>query len=81
MSIRSPEPGIRPVVIYTPPGYENTTDQKYLVLYLLHGTTDTEETWSKVGRANIILDNLIQQGKAVPMIVVMPYGRAYPVIS
>ncbi len=77
----SPELGIRPVVIYTPPGYENNKDQKYPVLYLLHGTTDTEETWSKVGRANIILDNLIQQGKSVPMIVVMPYGRAYPVIS
>ena len=77
----SPELGIRPVVIYTPPGYEKNTDTKYPVLYLLHGTTDTEETWTKVGRANIILDNLIHQGKSVPMIVVMPYGRAYPVIS
>jgi enterochelin esterase-like enzyme len=77
----SPELGVRPVVIYTPPGYEKNADTKYPVLYLLHGTTDTEETWTKVGRANIILDNLIHQGKAVPMIVVMPYGRAYPVIS
>ena len=77
----SPELGIRPVVIYTPPGYEKDTKTKYPVLYLLHGTTDTEETWSKVGRANIILDNLIHQKKAVPMIIVMPYGRAYPVIS
>ena len=51
------------------------------MLYLLHGTTDTEETWTKVGRANIILDNLIAQGKAKPMIIVMPYGRAYPVIA
>lgn len=73
--------GIRPVVIYTPPGYEKDTKTKYPVLYLLHGTTDTEETWTKVGRANIILDNLIAQGKAKPMIIVMPYGRAYPVIS
>ncbi len=48
---------------------------------MLHGTTDTEETWTKVGRANIILDNLIAQGKAEPMIIVMPYGRAYPKIS
>ncbi|MBN2001293.1 esterase [candidate division KSB1 bacterium] len=77
----SPELYIRPVVIYTPPGYEKNTDKKYPVLYLLHGSTDTEETWTKVGRANIILDNLIHQDKAVPMIIVMPYGRAYPVIS
>jgi enterochelin esterase-like enzyme len=77
----SPGLGIRPVVIYTPPGYEKNTNKKYPVLYLLHGTTDTEETWTKVGRSNIILDNLIDQGKAVPMIVVMPYGRAFPVIS
>ncbi|HOT98723.1 MAG TPA: alpha/beta hydrolase-fold protein [bacterium] len=76
----SPELGVRPVVIYTPPGYENSR-KKYPVLYLLHGTTDTEETWTKVGRAHIILDNLIHQNKATPMIVVMPYGRAYPAIS
>jgi enterochelin esterase family protein len=77
----SPELGIRPVVIYTPAGYEKNIKTNYPVLYLLHGTTDTEETWTKVGRANIILDNLIYQKKAVPMIVVMPYGRCYPVIS
>ncbi|MBK5269660.1 MAG: esterase [Bacteroidia bacterium] len=76
----SPELGTRPVVVYTPPGYEKDT-KTYPVLYLLHGTTDLEETWTKVGRANIILDNLIAQGKAKPMIIVMPYGRAYPVIS
>ncbi len=77
----SPELGERPVVIYTPPGYEKESNKTYPVLYLLHGTTDTEETWTKVGRAHLILDNLISQGKAVPMIVVMPYGRAYPTIS
>lgn len=77
----SSELGTRPVVVYTPPGYDKNPDQHYPVLFLLHGTTDTEETWSKVGRANIILDNLIHQDKAVPMIIVMPYGRAYPVIS
>jgi enterochelin esterase family protein len=75
------ELGTRPVVIYTPPGYETNTTKKYPVLYLLHGTTDVEETWTKVGRANIIIDNLIAQSKATPMIIVMPYGRAYPVIS
>lgn len=77
----SSELGVRPVVIYTPPGYEKDTKATYPVLYLLHGTTDTEETWTKVGRANIILDNLIADGKAKPMIIVMPYGRAYPTIS
>lgn len=76
----SPELGQRPVVVYTPPGYEKNTNS-YPVLYLLHGTTDTEETWTKVGRAHIILDNLIAEGKAKPMIIVMPYGRAYPTIS
>jgi enterochelin esterase-like enzyme len=77
----SPELGTRPVLIYTPPGYEKDAKTKYPVLYLLHGTTDTEETWTKVGRAHIILDNLVAQGKATPMIIVMPYGRAYPKIS
>ena len=77
----SPELGQRPVVVYTPPGYKTDTKTTYPVLYLLHGTTDIEETWTKVGRANIILDNLIAQGKAKPMLIVMPYGRAYPTIS
>jgi enterochelin esterase-like enzyme len=77
----SQELGTRPLVIYTPPGYEQGRKKKYPVFYLLHGTTDTEETWTRVGRANIILDNLIAQGKAEPMIVVMPYGRAFPLIS
>tara|TARA_R100000908_G_scaffold50441_1_gene25710 strand:- start:51884 stop:53005 length:1122 start_codon:yes stop_codon:yes gene_type:complete len=77
----SPELGERPLVMYTPPGYEDNPDKEYPILYLLHGTTDTEETWTKVGRANIILDNLIAEGKAKEMIIAMPYGRAYPVIS
>ena len=77
----SKELGARPVVIYTPPGYEKDSKTNYPVLYLLHGSSDTEETWTKVGRANIILDNLLAQKKALPMIIVMPYGRSYPVIS
>lgn len=77
----SEELGSRPVVVYTPAEYDENPDKEYPVLFLLHGTTDTEETWAKVGRANIILDNLIHQQKATPMIIVMPYGRAYPVIS
>jgi enterochelin esterase-like enzyme len=69
---------IRPLVIYTPPGYEEKSRERYPVLYLIHGMTDTEETWTKVGRANLILDNLISAGKAVPMIIVMPYANPYP---
>jgi enterochelin esterase-like enzyme len=68
---------MRPLVIYTPPGYEE--DKKsYPVLYLIHGMTDTEETWFKVGKVNLILDNLIAQKKAEPMIVVMPYANPWP---
>jgi len=64
----------RPLIVYTPPDYRKGSGQ-YPVLYLVSGTTDTEETWFKVGRANFILDNLIAQKKAVPMIIVMPYGN------
>ncbi len=64
----------RPLVIYTPPGYRESR-KKYPVFYLVSGTTDTEETWFRVGRANFILDNLIAARKAVPMIIVMPYGN------
>lgn len=63
------------VVIYTPPGYEKNTAKQYPVFYLISGTTDTEETFFKVGRTNFILDNLIAAGKATPMIIVMPYGN------
>nr|WKN34828.1 alpha/beta hydrolase-fold protein [Tunicatimonas sp. TK19036] len=63
------------LVVYTPPGYDEDTDKDYPVFYLISGTTDTEETWFKVGKANLILDNLIAQGKAQPMIIVMPYGN------
>lgn len=64
----------RPVVVYTPRGYSK--DKKYPVLYLLHGLGDDETGWSKLGAAEVILDNLITDGKAVPMVVVMPNGRA-----
>jgi enterochelin esterase-like enzyme len=64
----------RPLLVYTPPGYHHRGKQ-YPVFYLISGTTDTEETWFRVGRVNFILDNLIAQGKAAPMIVVMPYGN------
>ncbi len=64
----------RPLVVYTPADYE-TSGKSYPVFYLISGTTDTEETWFKVGKLNTILDNLIADGKAEPMIVVMPYGN------
>jgi enterochelin esterase family protein len=65
----------RRVDVYTPAGYE-AGKGTFPVLYLLHGSGDTEAGWTTIGRANLILDNLIAQGKAKPMIVVMPYGRA-----
>jgi enterochelin esterase family protein len=63
--------------VYTPPGYETGSD-KYPVLYLLHGAGDSDDSWTSVGRANFILDNLIASGKARPMIVVMPAGHTGP---
>jgi len=64
----------RPFLVYTPPGYDAAAKQPYPVLYLLHGYSDAEDAWVTVGRANVILDNLIAQGKAKPMLVVMPLG-------
>ncbi len=69
------------LVVYTPPDYEKNATKKYPVFYLISGTTDTEETWFKVGRANFILDNLISEGKAKPMIIVMPYGNVEATIA
>ena len=65
---------MRPLLVYTPPRYAESAE-RYPVFYLVSGTTDTEETWFKVGRANFILDNLIANKKATPMIIVMPYGN------
>jgi enterochelin esterase-like enzyme len=65
---------IRRITFYTPPGYEDSKE-KYPVLYLLHGMGGDEEAWIALGRTAQILDNLIAQGKAKPMIVVMPNGN------
>jgi len=65
----------RGLYIYTPAGYETAASETYPVLYLLHGSGDTESAWTIVGRANIILDNAIAAGRARPMIVAMPYGH------
>ncbi len=63
----------RSLHVYTPPGYDQRKD-RYPVFYLLHGGGDDDSGWSTIGKANIILDNLIAAGKARPMIVVMPNG-------
>ena len=65
----------RGLYIYTPPGYETSQNIQYPVLYLLHGMGDTEDAWTVVGRANVIVDNLIAQGKTRPLVIVMPYGH------
>jgi len=68
--------GDRDYYVYTPPNYDSAAKKSYPVLYLLHGYSFDARSWSASGRANVILDNLIAQGKARPMIVVMPlaYG-------
>lgn len=63
----------RTMWVYTPPGYDKGKD--YPVLYLFHGAGDIESGWTLIGRANNILDNLIAEGKARPMVVVMPLGH------
>lgn len=60
--------------VYTPPGYDPKSKTLYPVLYLLHGFNEGAYSWTDVGRANVILDNLLAQGKIKPMIVVMPLG-------
>jgi enterochelin esterase-like enzyme len=64
----------RKAVVYTPPNY--STDQKYPVLYLMHGIGGNETHWTRLCAADRVLDNLIADNKAVPMIIVMPNGRA-----
>jgi enterochelin esterase-like enzyme len=70
----------RDYYVYTPPGYDPAAKKLYPVLYLLHGFSDDASGWTAVGRANVILDNLIAQGKAKPMLVVMPLGYGAPEI-
>ena len=66
----------RRMAVYTPAGYGENKRTKYPVLYLLHGGGGDEEAWTSMGRAAQIMDNLIEQGRALPMIVVMPNGNA-----
>jgi len=68
---------VRRVHVYTPPNYDKSS-AKLPVLYLLHGADGDDSSWTWFGRANDILDNLLADGKAQPMVVVMPFGYAYP---
>ena len=70
----------RDYFVYTPPGYDARAKQRYPVLYLLHGMSDDASAWTANGQANVILDNLIAEGKAKPMIVVMTLGYGAPEI-
>jgi enterochelin esterase-like enzyme len=67
-------------VVCLPPGYATNPEKRYPVFYLISGTTDTEEVYYKVGRANYILDNLLAEGAAEEMIIVMPYGNPYKLL-
>jgi enterochelin esterase-like enzyme len=69
---------IRRLTVYTPPGYEKNRSTRYPVLYLFHGANADENAWYRLGRANLILDNLLSAGKIQPFIVVMPFGYGVP---
>lgn len=64
----------RRAFVYTPPGYDSDQSQRYPVLYLQHGWGEDETAWSNQGRANLIMDNLIAEGKIKPFLIVMTYG-------
>jgi len=72
---KNPALGQRRVFVYTPPGFDPAAARTYPTVYLLHSTTDNETFWARVGRAPFIVDNLIADGKAKPMLLVMPFGH------
>jgi enterochelin esterase family protein len=69
---------LRALYVYTPPGYDDDPGRRYPVLYLFHGSGDNAATWTVFGRAHLIADNLLAQGKSKPMVIVMPDGHAAP---
>lgn len=73
-AIQGAPDGLEDFYVYTPPGYDAAAPRLYPTLYLLHGWSGVAKTWTHTGKANLILDNLIAQGSAVPMVVVMPAG-------
>jgi enterochelin esterase family protein len=66
----------RSLHVYTPPGYDKETQTRYPVLYLFHGSGDNDATWAVLGRAHLVLDNLLAQERVKPMVVVMTDGHA-----
>lgn len=68
-------------LVYVPASYDDSKDKKYPVFYLISGTTDTEEVYYKVGRMNTIIDNLVAEGKAEEMIIVLPYGNPMKIMN
>jgi enterochelin esterase-like enzyme len=69
---------VRRLTVYTPPNYDKDRSVRYPVLYLFHGANADENAWYRLGRANLILDNLLAAGKIQPFIVVMPFGYGVP---
>ena len=69
----------RPVVVYTPPQYDVDSEQRFPVLVLMHGFGDDETAWTEVGRAHLIVDNLLAEGRILPCVIAMPYGHPVPV--
>jgi enterochelin esterase family protein len=69
---------VREVFVYTPPGYDSNRKQRYPVLYLFHGNNDVAAGWTWTGRAHVIMDNLLAEGKVKPMLLVMPWAHAAP---
>ncbi len=65
---------LRRLTVYTPPGYDKDAKTRYPVLYLFHGANADETAWHRLGRANLILDNLLASGRARPFLIVMPFG-------
>ncbi len=72
---KNPALGQRRFLLYTPPGYDASSSKTYPAVYLLHSATDNETFWTQIGRANVIMDNLIADGKAKPALVVMSFGH------
>ena len=69
---------VRRLTVYTPPGYDKDRSARFPVLYLFHGANADENAWYRLGRANLILDNLLAAGKIQPFLVVMPFGYGVP---
>ena len=69
---------VRRATVYIPPDYDRSPRTRYPVLYLFHGANADETAWTRLGRVNLILDNLLAAGKAKPFVVAMPFGYGRP---